>query len=154
MPPGRCRCIPISWPSWTPLGGSLDKLAEYARVSPEVMAAVLEDGEELSPRELRRLDYNLGAGNTGYLSAPFLQLVRPGTRRGKTLFQKLCALAERAEGLPVDNPQQVMSVSETLAHGNPVTYAACRWASRRLLEALEKKNSRGHRVRTTRMKSG
>lgn len=135
-------------------GESLENLAEYARVSLEVMAAVLEDGEELSPRELRRLAYHLKAGSTEYLSAPVLQMVKPDTRRGKALWRQMCELLERAEGLPVVSLQWVMRTRETLAHGRPVTYAEYRWACRWLLEALEKKTARGHRVRAARMKSG
>lgn len=126
-------------------GESLEKLAEYAHVSPEIMAAVLEDGEELSARELRRLDYSLGAGGNGYLAAPVLQLVRPGTRRGDAFSRRLNEIAAGA-----DDIRRSVDVLDTLEQGRPVTYAEYRWACRRLLEAQKKKGKRARRVRTER----
>lgn len=126
-------------------GESLEKLAGYARVSPEIMAAVLEDGEELSARELRRLDYSLGTGGSGYLAAPTLQMVRPGTRRGAALFRRLDEMLTGAEDI-----RQSADVRDALGGGRSITYAEYRWACRRILEAQKKNGKKRKRIRAER----
>lgn len=56
--------------------------AEFAAVSQEVMAAVVEDGEELSSVELFGL-CRLYGRKLAYLAAPVLQFGRPGHQQGK-----------------------------------------------------------------------
>lgn len=103
-------------------GETLDKLAGYARVSPEILAAALDDGEELSVREIRRIAYNLGRCPERYLSDRKLQLVDPERPRGKQLARRLMAAIQAAEGLTVEHARQIGRVREALERGEPVTY--------------------------------
>ena len=55
--------------------------ASAAHVSKEIMAAVLEDGEELTPIEVLSLARALGVA-PGYIQSSVLQIVSPASRRG------------------------------------------------------------------------
>ena len=135
-------------------GKTLDKLAEYARVSPEVMADALEDGGELNVHEIRRLAHNVDRLPPGYLTDRVLHLVEPETNKGKKLLRRLVDAMDAAEGLPVKNMQQARNTREALEQGKPVTYAAYRWAFRWLRDALEhgkKVKARNRQIRTKRI---
>lgn len=135
-------------------GKTLDELAGYARVSPEVMAEALEDGGTLDAHEIRRLAHNVGRLPTGYLADRVLHLVEPDTNKGKKLIRRLADTMDAAEGLPVKNAQQIRSTREVLEQGKPVTYAAYRWAFRWLRDALEhgkKVQARNRQIRTKRI---
>lgn len=135
-------------------GKTLDELAGYARVSPEVLAEALEDGGELNIHELRRLAHNVDRLPLGYLADRVLHLVEPETNKGKKLLRRLVDTMDAAGGLPVKNMQQIRSIRETLEQGKPVTYAAYRWAFRWLCDALEqgkKVRARNRKIRTERI---
>lgn len=135
-------------------GKTLDKLAEYARTSQEVMAEALEGGGELNKHELRRLAHNIDRIPPGYLADRVLHLVEPETNKGKKLLRQLADTMDAAEDLPMENAQQIRSVRETLEQGKPVIYAAYRWACRWMNDALEhrkKVKARNRKIRTTRI---
>lgn len=135
-------------------GKTLDELAGYARVSPEVMADALEGGGELDAHEIRRLAHNVGRLPPGYLADRVLHLVEPETNKGKKLLRRLVDTMNAADGLPVKNTQQIRSTREELEQGKPVTYAAYRWAFRWLRDALEhgkKVQARNRQIRTKRI---
>lgn len=121
---------------------TLDKMAEIARVSPEVMAAVLEDYEELREREFRRLAYHLGVEER-YLSESSLHIVEPGTDGAMRLIGELDKLIKKANILEVPQMWEVEGLKGDLKKGRPVTYSAYRWAYRRLIEAVECYQKRG-----------
>lgn len=135
-------------------GKTLEELAGYARVSPEVLAEALEDSGELNVHELRRIAHNVDRLPLGYLADHVLHLVDPETNKGKKLIRRLVDTLDAAEGLPVENTQQIRSVREMLEQGKPVTYAEYRWAFHWLRDALEhgkKVQARNRRVRTKRI---
>ena len=136
-------------------GETLDNLAAYARVSPEIMAAVLEDGESLSEKELRRLAYRLRV-DQGYLSASVLQVVDPATDRGRIRIQRLKELFDQVHYPKAAEAPGAKRTMETLEGGKPVTYAAYRWAFQLMEEAIKRANrekAKSKRVRTVRRTS-
>ena len=135
-------------------GETLEKLAEYAHVTPEIMAAVLEDGEGLTKRALRRLDYNLKAGEDGYLTEHTLRVIWPKEGQGIDYFQQIEEGIRRMEGMQIENIQQIKAVLEEMKAGNPVTYAAYRWAMRRMLKARDREGTGRKPVRAKRLSDG
>lgn len=132
---------------------TLDMLAEYARVTPEIMAAVLEDCEQLRVKEFRRLAFRLDA-DPEYLTAPLLWLVEPESDEGKCLVRRLDELTVCAVGLEVAQMQETKGIKARLTGGKPVTYAELRWGYRRLSEAIEcyrKKGGKYYGVRVERI---
>lgn len=108
--------------------------AEFANVSREFMAAVLEDNEELSFLEMRGLARLYGC-KLDYLAAHTLQVIAPATNKGKRRMSELRSLMEQAAGLEVigSNCEQVR---RNMERGEPVTYAAWRQACQYLNDAL------------------
>lgn len=138
-------CAAICYPN-------IDRAAEFAGVSREIIAAVIEDNEELSDEELDRLAWRWNRGPVGYLSSPVLQLIDPLTNKGKTRRRLLSDLMERAAGVADKYTRQYAErVLEDMTSGNVITYAQWHNACRELELALywHKKN-RKH-VRTVRM---
>lgn len=139
----------------------LKTMAEFAGVSPEIMAAVIEDREELTFKELLNLAVRWGCGTIGYLSAPVLQIIDPSTNKGKCRRRELNDLMKKTEDLP-DSIKGVHGihiywkvyaapVHEKLNRGIPVTYANWWWACHRVQEALEAVKPQSFRIqrRTT-----
>lgn len=136
--------------------------AEFAGVSPEIMAAVIEDGECLTCGEQLQLAYRLYERNPDYIVAPVLQIVDPETNKGKFLRRQLNELMDKAAALPdpVVNVyrfktywrHEAADVCDSLNAGNAVTYADWRWACSRIWEALEAEESKKHKARTSRIK--
>ena len=122
--------------------------AEFADVSEEIMAAVLEDNEELSAPELRRLSRHLNVF-TGYLSAPRLSLVDPATNKGKARRRVLADMLQSAAGLDFWR-WRVEAVLDDLNSSKPVTYARWRWAVGELRSALAEQQRAQHRPRSYR----
>lgn len=120
--------------------------AEFADVSKEIMAAVLEDNEELSRPELLRLARYLGSP-VGYLTAPDMSFVDPATNKGKVRRRYLADLLKRAEGLDCWRAELVLS---SLREGKAVTYASYRCAVKKLSDAIDRKQRAQHRPRSTR----
>lgn len=120
----------------------LDIMAEFANVSPEIMAAVLEDNEELTFSELQRLARRLGV-SCGYLIAP-LQVVDPKTNKGRLRLWRLSSLTGARS-------RRIETIINTLKTGKPVTYAAYRWAMNELqAEVPQRVQHRSHRLTAVR----
>ena len=116
----------------------LDIMAEFANVSPEIMAAVLEDNEELTFSELQQLARRLGV-SCGYLTAP-LQVVGPKTNKGRLLLWRLSSLTEARS-------RRIETITDALKNGKPITYAAYRWAMYELqAEVPQRVQPRSHRL--------
>lgn len=114
-------------------------LAEFANVSPEIMAAVIEDGEALTGEELWRLSYRWEGRGPGYLSAPVLQTVDPNTRKGKRRRRELADLIQTVEAAPgfhFHRKRETYGEYGGLKEGTPVTYAAYWWVCHAVKEAL------------------
>lgn len=136
---------------------TLDELAEIARVSPEIMAAVLEDLEDLREKEFRRLSFRLGADQE-YLSDTILRMVKTGNEEGDRLFIRLENMVAHAAHLEVAQLREAERIKTDLKEGKAVTYAEYRWGCQRLKAAIECYQKRGGKyygVRTKRItKSG
>lgn len=110
-------------------------IADFADVSREIAAAVLEDNEELSGPELRRLARGFGIPRS-YLTAPKMCLVDPATNKGKFRRRTLAEMYRQADGMEILRHWQVEEVLDALNSGRPVTYAAYRWAIDTLQDAI------------------
>lgn len=125
--------------------------AEFANVSEEIMAAVLEDSEELSAQELWRLSHFMGAP-LGYLTAPEMAFVDPATNKGKAKMRALADLVKQADGL--DFLQwRVGYVLSSLEEGKTITYACYRWAIRELSDAITSKQMAKYKPRNVRRRT-
>lgn len=129
----------------------LDRIANYAQVSMEIMSAVMENGEKLSFLELQRLARCFGC-SMDYLSSPVLSMVNPATNKGKSRLRYLKNLEQQTQGMDIFlyriHSRDVLSKMES---GKPVTYAAYRWACSRLQDVLDievQEAARKQRVRT------
>ncbi len=120
--------------------------AEFADVSQEIMAAVLEDNEELSRPELLRLARYAGAA-IGYLTAPEMAFVDPATNKGKARRRYLSDLLKQAAGLDCWMAEFILS---SLNKDRAVTYASYRCAVKELSDAIDRKQRAQHRPRSTR----
>lgn len=129
----------------------LELLAEFADVSKEIMAAALEDGEELSGPELWRLARYLSVP-VGYLTAPEMSFVDPATNKGKARRRELKDLLEKADGLDFWQ-WRVESVLSSLTNGKAITYASYRWAMNELHEAIDMNRMAQHKPRSTRRRA-
>lgn len=115
---------------------NIDHPAEFAGVSREIIAAVIEDCEELSGPELWRLARRWGRGPVGYLASPVLQIIDSRTNKGKARRWFLADLLEDTAAMADEYTRRyVERVLEAMSSGNVITYAqwsdACRelrWA--------------------------
>ena len=116
----------------------LRTMAEFAHVSMEIMAAVIEDNEELSGVELFRLAKYWGVP-VGYLWAPTLQTVDPSTNKGKKRRRYFMDLMKRAAGLKVNERELrfILNVRNALIQGRAIPYSHYRWACHYVERALE-----------------
>lgn len=122
--------------------------AEFADVSPEIMAAALEDNEELSALELRRLSRYLSVP-VGYLTAPEMSFVDPAANKGKARKRVLADLLKQAGGLDFWQ-WRVENVLSSLEDGKAITYACYRWAIKELSNAIDRKQRAEHKPRSVR----
>ncbi len=133
-------------------GRWLDHIARCAEVSQPIMAAVMVDNWELDTQELHRLAQDFRC-KPEYLSSPKLSLVDPSTNKGKARLRRLKELVEQTEGLDCFLYRiHSKGVLPALESGQPVTYAAYRWACRNLQDVLEQRArdaARQQRTRTT-----
>lgn len=130
----------------------LETMAEFAGVTPEIMAAVIEDGEELTYKELLNLSVRWECGTIGYLSAPTLQIIDPATNKGKRRRWELADLMEEAAELPdpVENvhgfytywKREASDVHDALNAGDAVTFAEWWWACYTVEKALQAERSK------------
>lgn len=125
--------------------------AEFADVSKEIMAAVLEDNEELSAIEMFRLARHLSVP-VAYLTAPVLSFVDPATNKGKTQKRALADLMKQAEGLDY-RQWAVEMVWSSLSKGQTITYASYRCAMSELQNAIDWQRRRQHRPRSDRRRA-
>lgn len=117
-------------------GRWLDHIARCAEVSQPIMAAVMVDNGELDAQELHRLARDFGC-KPEYLASPELSLVDPSTNKGKARLRRLKELVDQTEGMDCFFYRiHSKDVLPTLESGQPVTYAAYRWACRNLQDVL------------------
>lgn len=115
----------------------IDRIARYAQVSMEIMAAAMEDSGELSFTELRGLTRCFGC-KMEYLSSPALSMVDPTTNKGKVRLKHLKDLEQRTRGMErFFYHIHSEDVLPKLESGKSVTYAAYRWACKNLRDVLD-----------------
>lgn len=118
-------------------GMSLWCPAEHANVSQEVMAAVLEDGEELTIGEMLGL-CRLYMRDLEYMADATLWLIDPATDEGKEKRRKMEDNLKQADGLDFPLRFIVENVLFAMDNGKPVTDAAYRRAENELQDVLRK----------------
>ena len=115
----------------------IDRIAGYAQVSMEIMAAAMEDNGELSFMEVRGLTRCFGC-KMEYLSSPVLSMVDSTTNKGKTRLKHLKDLEQQTRGMERFFYRiHSEDVLPKLESGKAVTYAAYRWACNNLQDALD-----------------
>lgn len=120
-------------------GRWLDYIARCAEVSQPIMAAVMVNNGELKTQELSRLAQSFGC-KPEYLASPELSLVDPSTNKGRARLRRLKELVAQTEGLDCFLYRiHSKDVLPALERGQPVTYAAYRWACRNLQDVLEQR---------------
>lgn len=128
----------------------LDRIARYAKVSMEIMAAAMEENGELSWDELKGLKRCFGC-KLDYLISPALSMVDPATSRGKARSIHLKDLAQQTEGMDrYFYDKDSKDALPALERGNAVTYAAYRCACKRLQDVLDGKEREAMRQQQTR----
>lgn len=125
---------------------------EAARVSREVMAGVIEDGELLGIEELERIADRLRVSCL-YLSSPVLSLVDPTKNKG--MFQTIVLRWKLKEaekyhlfGTHIKNARIAL---RSLERGRPVTYAAWRWMCQAMACEIDQQRNEHRSVRTERI---
>ncbi|MEA4846997.1 MAG: hypothetical protein VB106_07180 [Clostridiaceae bacterium] len=120
-------------------------LADVAHVSDEIMAAVINGGESLSPVEIMRICTYLGT-SFDYISSPVISLLNPNTRKGKLQCKELFDAISKADvvcGREEDANRNRISVTcEKLKHGVNITWAEYRWALFTVQNIVEEKRTR------------
>jgi len=125
--------------------------AEHANVSPEILAAALEDNEELSFIEVRGLARLYGC-KIPYLTAPVLSVVDPTTNKGKHRRRILEELAKQVG--PLEHEQfRVENLLGAMGRGDIVTYAVYRQTIRLLLDAANRQRWQQHKPRSVRRRA-
>lgn len=134
--------------------------AEFAEVSSEIMAAVIEDGERLTFGEQLQLACRLYKHSPGYIVSPVLQTVDPETNKGKfrrwqlnELMRMVTALPDPAANAyrPTYRWHKAAAVCDSLKAGNTVTYADWRWAMIELQEEISRRERAQQKPRSYRM---
>lgn len=111
--------------------------AEAARISPEGMAAVLEDNEDLYCMEFLRLGRYLHV-RTSYLAAPVLSTIDPTTNKGKYRLRQLSDLIKLADGAKISSMRRIENIRDAMSRGELVTYASWRWALQEIRDSMER----------------
>ena len=106
---------------------SMHTVQTHARVTGEIIAAVIEDKEELTLQEMARLS-RLWWCRIPYLYANTLQVVDPTTNKGKRRLRELTDTMKLLEGVDYFEKSHVESVCKALKSGKTITYAHYRWA--------------------------
>lgn len=116
----------------------VERLSNAALVSPEVLAAVIEDGEELSEEEILRIAEYFNFLKSGryrvmmnYLASPALSVVRPKTRKGRVQawqFERMYDKARYLAGFGVTERNAISTVRTAFAEGRSFRYADYRYA--------------------------
>ncbi len=133
-------------------GHYLHTVAEHAGVTCEILAAVIEDREELTFNEMMKL-----AGywqcNFRYLCAGTLQVVDGSTNKGKARLRKLRNLMAIMEGEDYRKKDYVEKVCAILDCGETITYANYRWAVQHVVDGWNYSQwKKGKGIRTTRVR--
>lgn len=144
------------------------RLSSAAQVSPQVLVAVIEDGEELSGEEILRIVKRLNASKSGrhpvtygYLASPKLSLVWPDTNKGRVQaleFERTYAEAWSLRTLGDRERGVITGVRGILQEKKSFYYAVYRYA----MNAMENEISfcawadelRGGRARTRTTRKG
>lgn len=111
--------------------------ADHANISQEVIAAVLEDGEDLTLGELLGL-CRLYMRDPEYMADSTLRLIYPDTDEGREKRRKMEAMLKQAYGLDFPLRFLVEDVLSAMDRGKPVTDAAYRRAEDELQDVLHK----------------
>lgn len=145
----------------------VERLSNAALVSPEVLVAVIEDGEELSEDEMLRVAGYLNFLKSGryrvmthYLSSPVLSFVYPNTRKGRVQawqFERMYDKARYLAGFGVTERKAITTTRTAFEEGRSFYYADYRYAmcamevviSRNASDKADEKRRR-ERTRTTR----
>lgn len=114
---------------------SMHTVQTHARVTGEIIAAVIEDNEELTLEEMVRLS-RLWRCRIPYLYANTLQVVDPTTNKGKRRLRELIDMMKLLEGVDYYNKSHAESVCKALESGMVITYAHYRWAVMRAKDQL------------------
>lgn len=129
---------------------------KHIQVSQEILWAVLEDAEPLTEREMSKLA-GLFNCRAAYLQSPKLQIVYMESNRGKLRRATLGAMLHRIPPVPGEDfyieaeRKRAAEVFHTMESGNPVTYAAWRWAMQRCADVLNWQMWDAHKPRTARL---
>ncbi len=115
-------------------GMYLQTPARHAGISEVVLAAVLEDNEDLTLNELGGL-CGLYKCGMAYMAAGTLQVIDPATKKGEARRRALADLLKQADGAGIWR-RAGESVLFRLNRGAPVTYAAYRQAMDDLKNAI------------------
>ena len=126
---------------------NIELLAEFAEVSPEIVAAVMEDNEDLTFAELRGMARILRC-DPSYLAAPTLAMIDPATNKGKRRLWEAEVLLEEIGDF--DCQKLCNSMLDGLRHGEPITYASWRWVCQYIRDELEYRRKTALKRRITR----
>lgn len=125
-------------------------LADHANVSKEIIAAVIEDDEELELHELYSLS-RLFECSMEYLLSPRLSVLDPNTHRDVFARYKLMQLVERAGEIPDKDFRKpfISPVVALLKQGEPIYRAAYNHAISNLWSIIgEQEQKQRKRTRT------
>lgn len=115
---------------------NIDLAAEFANVSPEIIAAVIEDGEELSYGEIAGLA-RLYRCSPEYLATPTFQVFDTSTNKGKRRLRELEDLMEQAGDFLQKGICEVCA--GTLRDGYQITYAQWKWCCVQIKDELARR---------------
>lgn len=118
--------------------------AEHAGVSKDILAAVLEDREDLTLGELFGLCRLFGC-RASYLSAPTLQTVDPATNKGKARLRQLSDLLAQVNKLECYPLWMIGRTRNALERGEVVTFAAWRRGCQEIRWELGREKSKERR---------
>ena len=144
----------------------VERLSNAALVSPEVLVAAIEDGEELSAPEMASIVERLNVSKSGrhpvtfgYLASPALSFVWPDTNKGLVQaleFERMYAEAWNLSGLGLRERDMITTVRGFLRDKDSFYSAGYRYAMNALENAIslnaffEEEKRRRERTRTTR----
>lgn len=119
---------------------SFHDMADVMRVSPAILAAILEDGEDVSSAEAARLLRYSPYVKYGYLFAPTLQMISYRTDKRKRQYRELLALwneARRSRWYSPDDMRRAGDLLALMKMGSPVPFAAWRWSRLHCMRAIQ-----------------
>ena len=130
----------LVWPN-------IELVAEFAHVSPEIIAAVVEDGEELALPEL------LGAARIlsrppEYLASSTLAMIDPATKKGKRRLWELERLLDSIGDFLCRGLCE--RIRDELKRGERITYASWCWAYDEVEQELKRQRDAERARLTTR----